>query len=572
MKQQSKWAILGGVILAMLLSSLDQTIVATAMPKIVQELNGLEHLSWVFTAYMLGSTVTVPIYGKLSDTFGRRGLYLLGIVIFLTGSALCGMANNMSQLIFFRGLQGIGGGAMMVNSFAIIGEVFPPAERGKYQGLLGGVFGLSSVGGPLLGGWITDNFTWRWVFYVNLPLGILALIVLSGVLPKITQHVKNRNIDFLGAFFIITTLIPLLLALVWAGSIYAWGSWQIIVALAIAAASLIAFIVTEKRVRNPVLSLSLFKNKVFVVSVMATFLTAMGMFGAIIYIPIFAQGIIGVSATNSGLILTPMMISLVVASAISGIIITRTGKYKVLAIVGTAITVLGLYFFSWININTSNIELVLHMIILGIGLGVTMPIFTVTVQSAFGKERLGEVTAGSQLFRSIGGTVGTAILGGIMNSRLATEMQGLQHEPFVVLMQKFNPGKAQQLNGNVIQSVLNPDNQAHIKTLLTQIPPEQRAAASGSFDEFLEAAKTAFSHAVDNVFLIGSLLMVAALIVVFFLPEIPLRKSDRPVSEDVGITLEQEWGHADDENQPKAKLLNRQLGINDPLNERHVET
>lgn len=573
MKQQSKWAILGGVILAMLLSSLDQTIVSTAMPKIVQELNGLEHLSWVFTAYMLGSTVTVPIYGKLSDTFGRRGLYLLGIVIFLAGSALCGMAADMNQLIFFRGLQGIGGGAMMVNSFAIIGEVFPPAERGKYQGLMGGVFGLSSVGGPLLGGWITDNFTWRWIFYVNLPLGIVALIVLSSVLPKITQKVKNRHIDYLGAFFIIITLVPLLLALVWAGSIYAWGSWQIIAALSIAAVSLIAFIITEKRVRNPVLSLSLFNNKVFTTSVIATFLTAMGMFGAIIYIPVFAQGVIGVSATNSGLILTPMMISLVISSAISGQIITRTGKYKVLAIVGTAITVLGLYFFSWIDVHTSNIQLVLHMAILGLGLGVTMPIFTVTVQSAFGKERLGEVTAGSQLFRSIGGTVGTAILGGIMNSRLTFEMQSLQNEPFIALMQKINPAKAQQLDGSIIQTVLNPDNQHRIQAILAQIPPEQRAVASNSFDAFLEAAKVAFTRAIDNVFLIGAVLMAAALIVVFFLPEIPLRKSDRPITEDVGITLEEEWGQADDENQPKVKSRFSRLDIDGNLDNRpHVET
>src|SRR4051812_31486116 len=214
MKQRSKWAILSGVILAMLLSSLDQTIVSTAMPTIVQELHGLEHISWVFTAYMLGSTVTVPIYGKLSDIFGRRNLYLLGIGIFLGGSVLCGLSQDMTQLILFRGLQGIGGGAMMVNSFAIIGDVFPPAERGKYQGMIGGVFGLSSVAGPLLGGWITDNTSWRWVFYVNIPLGIIAIIVLSLALPKIPAHTKDRRIDWLGTGFIITTLIPLLLSLV----------------------------------------------------------------------------------------------------------------------------------------------------------------------------------------------------------------------------------------------------------------------------------------------------------------------------------------------------------------------
>src|SRR5690349_18938440 len=228
MKQRSKMAVLGGVMLAMLLSSLDQTIVSTAMPTIVQELKGLEHISWVFTAYMLGSTVTVPIYGKLSDIFGRRNLYLLGIVIFLGGSVLCGFSHNMTQLILFRGLQGIGGGAMMVNSFAIIGEVFPPAERGRYQGMIGGVFGLSSIAGPLLGGWITDNTSWRWVFYVNIPLGIIAIAVLSSTLPKIVSTTRNRKIDWLGGFFIVATLIPLLLSLVWGGSVYQWSSWQII--------------------------------------------------------------------------------------------------------------------------------------------------------------------------------------------------------------------------------------------------------------------------------------------------------------------------------------------------------
>jgi EmrB/QacA subfamily drug resistance transporter len=246
MTQRNKWAILAGVVLAMLLSSLDQTIVSTAMPTIVQELHGIEHISWVFTAYMLGSTVTVPIYGKLSDIFGRRKLYLIGIAIFLGGSALCGLSQNMTQLILFRGIQGIGGGAMMVNSFAIIGEVFPPAERGKYQGMIGGVFGLSSVAGPLLGGWITDNTSWRWVFYVNLPLGIIAIAVLSAALPKIIARTRDRIIDWWGAFFIIATLIPLLLSLVWGGSIYPWGSWQIIGAMLVAAISCFIFIRVEK--------------------------------------------------------------------------------------------------------------------------------------------------------------------------------------------------------------------------------------------------------------------------------------------------------------------------------------
>jgi EmrB/QacA subfamily drug resistance transporter len=367
--KNNKIAILGGIIMAMLLSALDQTIVSTAMPKIVGELNGLSHLTWVFTAYMLTSAITVPIYGKLSDIFGRRGLYLLGIAIFLVGSALSGLAGSMLWLIIFRGLQGIGGGAIMVNSLAIIADVFPPQERGKWQGLIGGIFGLASIAGPLLGGFITDNFSWRWIFYINIPLGILAMVVLAYVLPKIAVDTKDRSIDYAGAGLLATTLVPFLLALVWGGSQYAWSSSIILSLFGGAFISLVLFLWTESRVKEPILSLGLFKNRVFLVSVIATFLTAMGMFGAIIYIPIFAQGVIGISATSSGLILTPLMVALIAASALAGQIISRTGKYRALAIGGMVITVLGMYWFSTIGIATTNILLGARMVVLGLGLG-----------------------------------------------------------------------------------------------------------------------------------------------------------------------------------------------------------
>ncbi len=553
MKQRSKWAILSGVILAMLLSSLDQTIVSTAMPTVVQELHGLEHISWVFTAYMLGSTVTVPIYGKLSDLFGRRNLYLLGIVIFLVGSMLCGLSQNMTQLILFRALQGIGGGAMMVNSFAIIGEVFPPAERGRYQGMIGGVFGLSSIAGPLLGGWITDHVSWRWVFYVNIPLGILALFVLSTTLPKIVAHGRDKKIDWWGGLFITATLIPLLLSLVWGGSVYSWSSAIIAGSIITSFVSLFIFIQIEKRTRNPILSLDLFKNRVFVVSVCAMFLTAMGMFGAILYVPIFSQGVIGGSATHAGLVRTPMMLSLVTASAVSGQIISRTGKYKSLAIVGTSIIVLGLFYFSTLNAETKNIGLITRMIVLGLGLGSTMPIFTLAVQSAFPKERLGEVTAGTQLFRNVGGTVGTAVLGGIMNNRLTGQTQQLQNEPFVQQMKGLDFGATEShFDGSFIQAVLNQDNQQHIRDLIAQLPPASRPAAIASFDQFVGSSKLAFSHAIDNVFFVAACLMCVALVFVFFLPQIPLRSSERPATEEAGVLLEDEFAQSDEDCQPRA--------------------
>src|SRR5271169_1144582 len=255
--------ILGGVILAMLVAALDQTIVATALPQIVSDLHGLSYFSWVTTAYLLTSTVTVPIYGKLSDIFGRRGLFLLSIGIFLVGSMLSGLSQNMTELILFRGLQGIGAGAMMVNAMAVIGDIFTPQERGRYQGFMGGIFGLATIIGPFLGGWITDHYSWHWIFYINVPIGILAIAVLASSMPKIVHDIKDRSIDYLGASLIMVFLVPLLLAFVWGGSQYAWGSWQIIALFVVAIVALVAFIITEHKVHEPILSPSLFRNKVF---------------------------------------------------------------------------------------------------------------------------------------------------------------------------------------------------------------------------------------------------------------------------------------------------------------------
>jgi MFS family permease len=397
------------------------------------------------------------------------------------------------------------------------------------------------------------------VFYVNIPLGIIAITVLASTLPKIAARIRDKKIDWWGGFFILTTLVPLLLSLVWGGSVYQWSSWPIISSLILAVVSLFIFIRIEKSARNPILSLELFRNKVFLVSVCALFLTSMGMFGAIIYIPIFSQGVIGGSATHAGLILTPMMLALITASTISGQIISRTGKYKVLAIAGTAIAVAGLFYFSTINIHTTNFALILRMIVLGLGLGATMPIFTLAVQSAFPKERLGEVTAGSQLFRSVGGTVGTAILGGIMNGRLTVQMDRLQNEPFLAQMKQFDTsGSASHFDGSFIQTVLNRDGQQHIQDMLSKIPAPYHDSATNNFNHFVASAKVSFSDAVDSVFLVAACLMAIALIIVFFLPEIPLRKSERPAMEEAGILLEDELGNADDDCQPRMQAAKNQ--------------
>jgi MFS family permease len=344
--------------------------------------------------------------------------------------------------------------------------------------------------------------------------------------------------------------------------VYQWLSWQIISSLVIAFVSLFIFIRIEKRVNDPILSLALFKNKVFFTSVCALFFISMGMFGAIIYIPIFSQGVIGGSATQAGLVLTPMMLSLVVASTVSGQIISRTGRYRVLAIAGTAITVGALFYFSSINENTNNTALIIRMILLGLGLGVTMPIFTLAVQSAFPKERLGEVTAGTQLFRSIGGTVGTAVLGGIMNSRLTAQTEHLKTEPFVAQMNQLGlAASGSHFDGSFIQLVLNRENQQGIRNMLARASAVDRPRLNANFEHFVGSAKIAFSDAVDGVFLWAAALMVIALIVVFFLPEIPLRKSDRPAMEEAGVVLEDELGNCDGDNQPRVVVArNERVG------------
>ncbi|MBP9757605.1 MAG: MFS transporter [Candidatus Pacebacteria bacterium] len=540
---RDKIAILSGIMLGMLLAALDQTIVATAMPRIVEEFNALSHLSWVFTAYMLASAITVPIYGKLSDIFGRRGLYLIGIIIFLVGSVLSGLSQSMLQLILFRGVQGIGAGAIMVNSFAVIADVFPVRERGKWQGLLGAMFGVASVAGPLLGGFITDNFSWRWIFYINIPLGFLAMVVLWYGLPKIVHEVKDRTIDYWGAILMTSTLLPLLLALVWGGSEYAWGSSEIIALIGWSIGSLCLFLSQEMRSSNPILSLALFKDRIFSVSMISVFLTAMGMFGAILYIPVFAQGVIGVSGTGAGLALTPLMLGIVFASTITGHLISKTGRYKRNAVIGVTLIVIGMFSFVTITTETGSLALALRMIVLGLGLGCTFPVFNIAVQNAFGPERVGEVTASVQLARNVGGTVGTAILGGVMNAQLTKHLAEIGSDPFVRGMSAIDPtNPIADVNVDSIQGLLNPVVQDSIRDSLVQAPGSE--ALISLFNAFVESLKVAFTSSVVQVFVVATVLMVVGWIVVMFLPEKPLRTShkDEGLLEKAGRELEEEFG------------------------------
>lgn len=517
-----------GLILALLLGALDQTIVGTALPKVIAELKGFEHYSWVFTAYMVTSTTMVPIFGKLSDMYGRKWFYVSGVTVFLIASWLCGASQNMWELIVFRGLQGVGAGIMQSIAFTIVGDLFPPARRGRVQGLFGSIFGISSVIGPTIGGYITDNLNWRWVFYVNLPVGILALTVLVLFFPYFRPQNIKRSIDYWGVLTLISFVVPMLVAFSLAGNQYSWGSPQIIGLLVAAAIMLGAFLYAEMRAVEPVISLSLFRRSIFSVSTIVVFLTGAGMFGSILYIPLFVQGVSGESATSSGTILIPLMLGLVFASIISGQLISRTGRYKLLGILGTAAMAVGMYLLSGMGVSTDNAIVVRNMIILGVGLGTTMPIFTLAVQNSVPYNLMGVATSSVQFFRSIGGTIGVAIMGSLLASRFQDKLlssipKPLQNGPALSKLQGFdNP-----------QALLNPQAMAAMHKEFAAFGPQGDAL----FQQFVHVIRVALASAISSVFLLGTVAVVISFVAVFFLKEIPLRKTNVPTGEQRGKEL-----------------------------------
>src|SRR5215213_8501082 len=413
--------VVGGLMLVLLLAALDQTIVSTALPTIVGELGGLDHLSWVVTAYLLAVTAVTPLYGKLGDLYGRKIVLQGALVLFLVGSALCGLAQGMTERIAFRAIQGLGGGGLMVSAQAAIGDVVAPSERGRYSGLFGAVFGVSSVAGPLIGGFFTSHISWRFIFYVNLPVGAAAFAVLAAALPTVLER-RRPAIDYAGTLLLAIGLGSLILLTSLGGDTYAWDSWQIFAMGVVGVLGLLALVVVERRAAEPILPPSLFRNRVFIVTSAVAMVVGFALFGALTYLPLFQQVVRGLSPTASGLQLLPVMGGLLVSSIVSGQIIARTGRYKVFPILGTAVAAVGMWLLSSLDESTAPVAAALHMLVLGLGLGLVMQVLVLAVQNAVPYSMLGVATSGSTLFRSIGGSLGTAVLGAVFSGRLAGDL------------------------------------------------------------------------------------------------------------------------------------------------------
>ena len=507
-----------GMLLAMLLAALDQTIVATALPRVVADLGGLDQFAWVFTAYMLASTTSIPIMGKLSDMYGRKRVLAGGVAIFLLGSALCGGAQDMLQLILFRALQGLGAGSIIANSYAVVGDVFPPAQRGKWVGIVGVVFALAIVVGPLAGGYVTDHFGWRWIFLLNLPVGFVALMVILVGMADVRDPQVSPSVDFRGIVTLIASVVPLLLAFTWAGKELTWSSPQIIGLFLFSGLMAVLFFLAERRAREPIIPGFLFVNPIFAVGVLATFLTAIVMFAGIMFIPLFVQGVIGSSATNAGMTLIPMMLSGVVSAIIAGQIISRTGRYRILAIGGVSIMALGSYLFTRLDAHSSTTDAVRYMVIAGVGLGATLPTFMISVQNAFPHHALGVATASVQFFRNIGGALGTAVLGSYMTIRLG---DWLSNSLSSEATNSLPPQVMEQLRDP--QALIDPVALSRIEDLATQ--GENGAAALETLETVIEGLRAALAAAMHDVFLLGLGIMLLAVVATLFLREIPLRQT-----------------------------------------------
>ena len=508
-----------GVMIAMLMAALDQTIVGTAMPRIISELHGFEHYSAVITAYMVAATAILPIAGKLSDVYGRKPFILGGVVWFMVASALCGFADSMLELVIFRALQGLGAGVMQTMAFTTIADLYPPAKRGRVIGFAASVFGLSSVIGPLIGGFLTDGPGWRYAFYVNLPVGFVALAILHFCFPHIrAPKAANFRIDYAGSLSLVASIVPLLLALSWGGRDYSWTS-PLILSMALAGVLFAAlFVSVELRAPHPIVDLALFRNSIVSIALSTAFLTSAAMFGATLFIPLFAQSVLGGSATESGQILMPLTLSLLLTAIIAGQGITRTGHYRPFAIAGAAVSTVGVLLLTRMDPSTSYLVLVRNVAIVGVGLGAAMPVFNLAVQNAVEARVVGVATSMVQFVRSIGGALGIAVFGSVLAGRFSPEFSRALPADVV---SEVSPARLGALAD--AQLYMTSAGTKKLEAILAGFGLHTEAMTSA----FRQAARIALAASLQNVFEIAAALLLAATILTLFLREIPLRKTNR---------------------------------------------
>ena len=483
--------VMAALMLTLFLAALDQTIVSTALPRITSELGGLNQLAWVVTAYLLASTASTPIWGKISDIYGRKPMLQIAIVVFLVGSVAAGAAQSMEWLIVTRGIQGLGGGGLMVLVMAVIADVIPPRERGRYTGLFGGVFAIASIAGPLLGGFFVESLSWRWIFYINLPIGIAAFFIIAAVL-KVPVRRIDHAIDYLGAILMVAGVSTLLLVAEWGGSRFPWGELPIWLMIAAAVALLAAFVWRELRAPEPIVPMALFRNHVFSMTSGIGFIVGFAMFGAIIFLPLFLQIVRGSSPTSAGLEMLPMMAGLLVASILSGRLISRIGRYKIFPIIGTALATIGMFLLSTMTVTTPYWQIALYMLILGLGIGNVMQVLVLAVQNSVNPKDVGVATSGATFFRSIGGTFGTAIFGAVMANGIARN-----------LAETLPPGSA---------GAIDPAQLTNAMSTIASLPADIRDLVLGAFTDSL-----------SNVFLTAVPILVVAFVLALFLKDVRLR-------------------------------------------------
>ena len=500
-----------GVMLALFLGALDQTIVGTALPRIVAELKGLEYYSWVLTAYLVTSTIMTPISGKLGDLFGRKPMLIGGMIGFVLASALCGQAQDMFQLVLFRGIQGIFGGVLFSSAFASVADLYTIERRARIQGLFGGIFGIASVIGPTVGGYLTDNVGWRWVFYVNVPVGIVAILFVFLTMPRTQHNATWRDIDFLGAGALSAGLAPLLVAFTLTRD-HDWGSIEVLGLIAISIVVLVAFYFIESRTDHPIVPFQLFKNRTFAVSVITGFLIAVGMFGAIVYVPLVYQGVLGIPATNSGLLITPMMVGLVIGSIASGQLILRIKRYRYLGTLATGLVAIGTYLMSTITIDTPSTDVVRDLVIVGFGVGITFPLYLNSVQAAVEPRFIGVVTSQIQFFRNVGATIGTAVLGSVLSQRLpgniVAKIDALDLPPQARALAPSGAGNTQTL--------FDP---ASLAAARAAVP----AAFQPTFDAVIGVVRAGLAATLHDLFLLAMVASLLAMVASVFLKDVPVR-------------------------------------------------